>query len=114
VTQINTILLLTLRAEIFPDTNVTPVILNKYFQKRGELLEVRDENIFRKEPGVSLESVLMLQQHPELKARSVVHYGHFGILHLLLIQLFGLTHVIVTCLWKFYVSHVGLPESYDS
>ncbi|MEE8327686.1 MAG: HD domain-containing protein, partial [Nitrosomonadaceae bacterium] len=71
VTQINTILLLTLRAEIFPDTNVTPVILNKYFQKRGELLEIRDENIFRKEPSVILESVLMLQQHPELKARSV-------------------------------------------
>ncbi|MGV7234797.1 MAG: [protein-PII] uridylyltransferase [Nitrosomonadaceae bacterium] len=71
VTQINTILLLTLRAEIFPDTNVTPVILNKYFQKRGELLEIRDKNIFRKEPSVILESVLMLQQHPELKARSV-------------------------------------------
>ena len=72
VTQINTILLLTLRAEIFPDTNVTPVILNKYFQKRGELLEVRDESIFKKDPSVILESVLMLQQHPELKARSVI------------------------------------------
>ena len=71
VTQINTILLLTLRAEIFPETNVKPVILNKYFQKRGELLEVRDEGIFRKDPSVILESVLMLQQHPELKARSV-------------------------------------------
>jgi len=71
VTQINTILLLTLRAEIFPYVNVTPVILNKYFQKRGELLEVRDEYIFKKEPSVILESVLMLQQHPELKALSV-------------------------------------------
>lgn len=72
VTQINTILLLTLRAEIFPDINVKPVILNKYFQKRGELLEVRDESIFNKDPSVILESVLMLQQHPELKARSVI------------------------------------------
>ncbi len=71
VVQINTILLLTLRAEIFPDTDLIPVIINKHFQKRGEFLEVRDENIFRKDPSVVLESVLLLQQHPELKARSV-------------------------------------------
>jgi len=70
VAQINTILLLTLRTEISPYVNVTPVILNKYFQKRNELLEVRDECIFRKEPSVILESILMLQQHPELKALS--------------------------------------------
>jgi len=72
VAQINTILLLTLRTEIFPYANVTPVILNKYFQKRGELLEVRDECIFRKEPSVILESILMLQQHHELKNFSVI------------------------------------------
>ncbi len=71
VVQINTILLLTLRAEIFPDTDLIPVIINEHFQKRGEFLEVRDENIFRKNPSVVLESVLLLQQHPELKARSV-------------------------------------------
>lgn len=71
VTQINTILLLTLRAEIFPDVDLIPVIINERFQKRGELLELRDENIFSKDPSVVLESVLLLQQHPELKARSV-------------------------------------------
>ncbi len=71
VAQINTILLLTLRTEIFPYANVTPIKLNKYFQKRGELLEVRDECVFRKEPSVILESILMLQQHPELKTLSV-------------------------------------------
>src|SRR6185437_8308876 len=70
VTQINTILLLTLRARIFPDTDAVPVIINERFQKRGELLEARDENIFRQEPGTILESALLLQQHPELKARS--------------------------------------------
>ena len=70
VTQINTILLLTLRAEIFPDTDTVPVVINERFQQRGELLEIRDENVFRREPGAILESVLMLQQHPELKARS--------------------------------------------
>ncbi|WP_084226694.1 [protein-PII] uridylyltransferase [Nitrosospira sp. NpAV] len=70
VTQINTILLLTLRSEIFPGPDAVPVIINKRFQKRGELLEARDESIFRQDPGTILESALLLQQHPELKARS--------------------------------------------
>lgn len=67
VMQINTILLVTLRASIFPDTKTKPVILNAHFQKQGELLEIRNEHIFRQEPGVMLEGVLLLQQSPELK-----------------------------------------------
>lgn len=70
VTQINTILLLTLRADIFPSSDAVPVIINERFQKRGELLEARDEAIFRQDPCAILESALLLQQHPELKARS--------------------------------------------
>ena len=30
----------------------------------------RDENVFRKKPGAILESALLVQQHPDLKARS--------------------------------------------
>ena len=70
VTQINTILLLTLRAKIFPDKEALPVVINERFQKRGELLEMRDENIFQKHPEAILESVLLLQKNPDLKARS--------------------------------------------
>jgi [protein-PII] uridylyltransferase len=70
VTQINTILLLTLRAEIFPGKVAVPVVINERFKKHGELLEARDENIFRRDPSTILESTLLLQQHPELKARS--------------------------------------------
>ncbi len=70
VTQINTILLLTLRAEIFSDKLAVPFVINDRFQQRGELLEARDERIFRWNPGTILESTLLLQQHPELKARS--------------------------------------------
>lgn len=70
VTQINDILLLTLRAEIFPDEDATPHIINERFQKRGGLLEIRDENVFCRNPGAILESVLLLQQHPDLKGRS--------------------------------------------
>jgi [protein-PII] uridylyltransferase len=70
VTQINTILLITIHAEIFPDSHAAPVVINERFQKRGELLEARDEAIFRKDPGAILESVLLLQQNPDLKAPS--------------------------------------------
>ncbi len=70
VTQVNSILLLTLKMEIFPDAVAAPVIINERFQKRGELLEARNENILRQDPGTILESTLLLQQHPELKTRS--------------------------------------------
>lgn len=70
VTQINTILLLTLRAKMFPETGVPAHILNERFQRRGELLEARDENVFQLYPGAILESVLLLQQHPGLRERS--------------------------------------------
>ena len=70
VTQINAILLLTLRTKLFPEADAAPIVINEYFQKRGELLEARDENIFRQDPGTILESMLLLQQHPELKAHS--------------------------------------------
>ena len=70
VTQINTILLLTLEAKISPGANAVPILINERFQKRGEWLEARDENLFRDDPGAILESVLLLQQHPDLKARS--------------------------------------------
>jgi [protein-PII] uridylyltransferase len=70
VTQVNTILLLTLETRISPGANGVPVLINERFQKRGEWLEARDEQVFHKDPGAILESALLLQQHPELKARS--------------------------------------------
>lgn len=70
VTQINTILLLTLRTELFPKADAAPIVINERFQKHGELLEMRNENIFRQDPSTILESTLLLQQHPELKAHS--------------------------------------------
>lgn len=70
VTQVNTILLLTLHAEIFPDEEAVTSIINERFQKRGNLLEIRDEDIFERDPGTILESVLLLQQNPDLKGRS--------------------------------------------
>ncbi|SEA17957.1 [protein-PII] uridylyltransferase [Nitrosospira multiformis] len=70
VTQVNTILLLTLHAEIFPDEEAVTTIINERFQKRGDLLEICEEDIFERDPGAILESVLLLQQNPDLKGRS--------------------------------------------
>jgi [protein-PII] uridylyltransferase len=70
VSQLNAILMLSLRSKIFPDTENAPVIINERFQKRGELLEVRDEKLFEKDTSAILESMLLLQQHPEMKAHS--------------------------------------------
>lgn len=70
VSQLNAILMISLRARIFPDTENAPVIINERFQKRGELLEVRDEKFFKKDTSAILESMLLLQQHPEIKAHS--------------------------------------------
>jgi [protein-PII] uridylyltransferase len=70
VSQLNAILMLSLRTRVFPDTENASIIINERFQKQGELLEVRDEKFFEKDTSVILESMLLLQQHPEIKAHS--------------------------------------------
>ncbi|HVW63718.1 MAG TPA: [protein-PII] uridylyltransferase [Nitrosospira sp.] len=70
VSQLNTILMLSLRGRIFPDRENAPVIVNERFQERNELLEARDEKLFEKDASAILESMLLLQQHPEIKAHS--------------------------------------------
>ena len=67
VTQINTILLQTIGAVIFPAPDQPPRPINKDFQNAHELLDVVDEDLFNKTPGAILEGFLLLQQHPELK-----------------------------------------------
>lgn len=70
VSQLNAILMLSLRARIFSDTENAPIIINERYQKRDELLEIRDEKLFEKDTSAILESILLLQQHPEIKAHS--------------------------------------------
>jgi hypothetical protein len=43
VTQLNTILLQNLGADIFPEPNKVPIVINERFQMDHELLDVRDE-----------------------------------------------------------------------
>ncbi|MDT3735714.1 MAG: [protein-PII] uridylyltransferase [Denitratisoma sp.] len=67
VTQLNTILLQNLGAEIFPEPNRVPIIINARFQMDHELLDVRNEDVFEKTPSAILESFLLMQQRSELK-----------------------------------------------
>jgi len=67
VTQLNTILLQNLGAEIFPEPNKVPIVINARFQMDHELLDVRNEDVFEKTPSAILESFLIMQQRAELK-----------------------------------------------
>lgn len=66
VTQLNTILLQNLGAHIFPSSDVVFAIDHR-FQSNRELLDVRSEDVFERDPSAILESFLLLQQRSELK-----------------------------------------------
>ena len=67
VTQLNAILLQNLGAEIFPEPNKVPIVINDRFQMDRELLDVRSEDVFEHTPSAILESFLLMQQRGELK-----------------------------------------------
>ena len=67
VTQLNTILLQNLGAEIFPEKGSGAVAIDEKFSRVGELLEARPSNLFERDPCAILESFLVMQQHSELK-----------------------------------------------
>jgi [protein-PII] uridylyltransferase len=67
VRQLNSTLLLNLRARILPAPETPPSPLNRRFETRHELLEMREADLFAREPDAILETFLILQQHLELK-----------------------------------------------
>ncbi len=67
VTQLNTILLQNLSAEVFPALRKTHHPLDDCFQIEQELLDARDPEIFEKNPSAILRSFLLLEKHAELK-----------------------------------------------
>lgn len=67
VTQLNTILLQNMGAEIFPQRELSIRPLNKRFQAVHDLLDVTSENLFESTPTAILESFWLMQQNPELK-----------------------------------------------
>jgi [protein-PII] uridylyltransferase len=67
VTQLNTILLQNLEAMLAPRPDTAPRPLNERFEVRSELLHVRREDTFTREPTAILESFLLMMQHQELR-----------------------------------------------
>ena len=67
ITQLNTILLQNLGAEIFPEKNQAPIVIDERFQMDHDLLDVRNEDVFERSPPAILESFLLMAQRPELK-----------------------------------------------
>jgi [protein-PII] uridylyltransferase len=67
VTQLNTVLLQNLEAILAPRPDTPPRPLNERFEIRSELLHVRREDTFVREPTAILESFLLMMQHQELR-----------------------------------------------
>ena len=67
VTQLNTILLQNLEAQLAPRPDTPPRALNERFEARSELLHVKREDTFTREPTAILESFLLMMQHQELR-----------------------------------------------
>jgi [protein-PII] uridylyltransferase len=67
VTQLNTILLQNLEARLAPWPDTEPRALNERFEVRADLLHVKQEKTFEREPTAILESFLLMMQHQELR-----------------------------------------------
>jgi len=67
VTQLNTILLQNLEARLAPRPDTEPRALNERFEVRSDLLHVKREDTFAREPTAILESFLLMMQHQQLR-----------------------------------------------
>ena len=66
VTALNTILLQNMGAALAPESEQTPQVLDDDFQSVGNLLDLRDENLFARKPTAIFDSFLIMQESHEL------------------------------------------------
>ena len=66
ITLLNTILLQNMGAALAPESEKTPQLLDDNFQSVGNLLDIRDETLFEREPAAILDSFLVMQESNEL------------------------------------------------
>ncbi|WP_034297441.1 [protein-PII] uridylyltransferase [Herbaspirillum sp. RV1423] len=69
VTQLNTILLQNIEAQLFPQ-DVIPQKINERFNELNGFLDIAHDNVFEDTPSAMLEVFLVLAQHHELKDMS--------------------------------------------
>ncbi|MBI3523607.1 MAG: [protein-PII] uridylyltransferase [Betaproteobacteria bacterium] len=67
ITQLNTILLQNIDERLFPVSRTAPIHISAHFQMDREMLDVRSEDVFERQPRAILESFLLLEQRSELK-----------------------------------------------
>jgi [protein-PII] uridylyltransferase len=67
VTQLNTLVLQNLAAAIETAPAAPPIVIDARFQMMRELLDVRDDTLFEREPRRILEAFLLMEQRSELK-----------------------------------------------
>jgi [protein-PII] uridylyltransferase len=67
VTQINTIVLQNVAASVQPGEGSPPRVINERFQSMRDLLDVRDEQVFEREPGAIFESFQLMQRDSSLQ-----------------------------------------------
>ncbi|HZV54097.1 MAG TPA: [protein-PII] uridylyltransferase [Rhodocyclaceae bacterium] len=66
VTQLNTLVLQNLNARIAPGPAPTPIVIDERFQMVRDLLDIRQDDLFEREPRAILESFLLMAHRPEL------------------------------------------------
>jgi len=66
ITLLNTIIMQNIGAALAPENEQMPQILDENFQSVGNLLDIRDENLFQKNPAAILDSFLVMQETHEL------------------------------------------------
>jgi [protein-PII] uridylyltransferase len=67
VTQLNTLVMQNLSARLLPSAGDAPRPLDGQFQAIRDLLDIRDDDAFERDPSLILRSFLVLEQHSELK-----------------------------------------------
>jgi [protein-PII] uridylyltransferase len=67
VMQLNTLVLQNLNARIAPGPEIPPLVIDKRFQSVRDLLDIRDEDLFQREPRTILEVFLVMERRSELK-----------------------------------------------
>jgi [protein-PII] uridylyltransferase len=67
VIQLNTLVLQNLNARIAPNPAVMPIVIDDHFQMVRDLLDIRSDELFERQPRAILESFLLMAQRSELK-----------------------------------------------
>jgi [protein-PII] uridylyltransferase len=67
ITQLNTLVLQNIAAEIDTAPAAPPIIIDNHFQMVRELLDVRNEGVFENEPRTMFDAFILLAQRTELK-----------------------------------------------